>query len=66
MNFNLFSERMTTLPVFAYNAVKFPGVPPEYSIERGWGAALVLLLIVMLLNLIARAISYFFSPKGER
>ncbi len=66
VNYNLFGERMTTLPVFAYNAVKFPGVPPEASIDRGWGAALVLLLIVMLLNLVARLISYVFSPKGER
>lgn len=66
VNFNLFSERMTTLPVFTYFSVKFPGVPPEASIDRGWGAALVLIIIVMLLNLIARAVSYFFSPKGER
>ncbi|WP_229051998.1 phosphate ABC transporter permease PstA [Aeromicrobium sp. Leaf350] len=66
VNFNLFSERMTTLPVFTYFSVKFPGVPPEASIDRGWGAALVLIIIVMLLNLVARAVSYFFSPKGER
>ena len=66
VNFNLFSERMTTLPVFTYFSVKFPGVPPEASIDRGWGAALVLIIIVMVLNLIARAVSYFFSPKGER
>ncbi len=66
VNFNLFSDRMTTLPVFTYFSVKFPGVPPEASIDRGWGAALVLIIIVMLLNLVARAVSYFFSPKGER
>ena len=57
---------MATLPVFAFSAVSNPGVPPEPSIDRAWGAALVLLLIVMLLNLIARLVSYFFSPKGER
>ena len=66
VNFNLFKERMATLPVFAYNAVKEPGVPPGPSIDRAWGAALVLLIIVMLLNLIARLVSYYFSPKGER
>ncbi len=66
VNFNLFKERMATLPVFAYNAVSDPGVPPGPSIDRAWGAALVLLLIVMLLNLIARLVSYYFSPKGER
>ncbi|MEO6473279.1 MAG: phosphate ABC transporter permease PstA [Aeromicrobium sp.] len=66
VNFDLFKERMATLPVFAYNAVSDPGVPPGPSIDRAWGAALVLLLIVMLLNLVARLVSYYFSPKGER
>lgn len=66
VNFNLFKDRMATLPVFAYSSISSPGVPPEPSIDRAWGAALVLLLIVMLLNLIARLVSYFFSPKGER
>jgi len=66
VNFDLFKDRMATLPVFAFSSVSNPGVPPEPSIDRAWGAALVLLLIVMLLNLIARLVSYFFSPKGER
>ncbi|QGG40351.1 phosphate ABC transporter permease PstA [Aeromicrobium yanjiei] len=66
VNFNLFEGRMATLPVFAYQSVRSPGIPPEFSIDRAWGAALTLLLIVMLLNLIARLVSYFFSPKGER
>ena len=66
VNFNLFDGRMATLPVFAYTSQRNPGIPPEFSIERAWGAALVLLLIVMLLNLGARLVSYFFSPKGER
>jgi phosphate transport system permease protein len=66
VNFNLFNGRMATLPVFAYSSVRNPGIPPGPSLDRAWGAALVLLLIVMLLNLIARLVSYFFSPKGER
>ena len=66
VNFNLFSDRMATLPVFAYSAVTSPGVPPGPSIDRAWGSALVLLIIVMLLNLVARLVSHFFSPKGER
>ena len=57
VNFNLFDDRMATLPVFAYSAVTSPGVPPGPSIDRAWGAALVLLLIVMLLNLVARLVS---------
>ncbi|WP_293783445.1 phosphate ABC transporter permease PstA [uncultured Aeromicrobium sp.] len=66
VNFNLFDGRMATLPVFTYFSIITPGVPPEPSIERAWGAALVLLIIVMLLNFVARLVSYFFSPKGER
>lgn len=66
MNFNLFDGRMMTLPVFAYNSIANPGFPAQPSIDRGWGAALTLLIIVMLLNLIARLVSHFFSPKGER
>lgn len=66
VNFNLFDGRMATLPVFAYASQRNPGIPPEFSIDRAWGAALTLLLIVMLLNLVARLVSHFFSPKGER
>jgi phosphate transport system permease protein len=66
VNFNLFNDRMATLPVFAYSAVSSPGVPPQPSIDRAWGAALVLLIIVMLLNLIARTVSALFSPKPDR
>ncbi|KAA1395208.1 phosphate ABC transporter permease PstA [Aeromicrobium ginsengisoli] len=66
VNFNLFDGRMASLPVFAFASQRNPGIPPEFSIDRAWGAALVLLIIVMLLNLIARLVSYFFSPKGER
>jgi phosphate transport system permease protein len=66
VNFNPFDGRMASLPVFAYASQRNPGIPPEFSIDRAWGAALTLLVIVMLLNLIARLVSYFFSPKGER
>jgi len=66
VNFNLFDGRMATLPVFTYSSIMQPGVPPGPSIERAWGAALVLLIIVMLLNLVARLVSHFFSPQGER
>ena len=65
VNFDLFNDRMATLPVFAYSAVTSPGVPPGPSIDRAWGSALVLLIIVMLLNLVARLVSHFYSPKGE-
>lgn len=64
-NVNPFSGRMMTLPVYIYSQYKTPGFPVEFSIERAWGAALVLTVIVMLLNLVARLISYYFSPKTK-
>jgi phosphate transport system permease protein len=64
-NFNLFDGRMMTLPVFIYNQYKNPGFPPEFGVERAWGAALVLTVIVMALNLVARLVSYYFSPKAK-
>ncbi|TXJ05203.1 MAG: phosphate ABC transporter permease PstA [Aeromicrobium sp.] len=66
VNTNPLEGRMATLPVFAYSAMMNPGVPPEPSIARAWGAALTLLIIVMALNLIARLISAFFSPSKGR
>jgi phosphate transport system permease protein len=65
-NFNLSDGRMATLPVFTYSSIMSPGVPPEPSIARAWGAALVLMLIVMVLNLVARLVTHFFSPKDKR
>ncbi len=66
VNFNAFSERMATLPVFIFYSYTQPGVPPQYGQDRAWGAALVLISIVMILNLVARWISTFFSPKSGR
>ncbi len=66
VNFNVFSERMATLPVFIYYSFTQPGVPSEFGQDRAWGAALVLIAIVMTLNFSARAISSFFSPKTGR
>jgi phosphate transport system permease protein len=63
MNHNLFDGRIATLPVFAYYSYTQPGFPPEAGQERAWAAALVLITIVMLLNLVARVISRLFAPK---
>jgi phosphate transport system permease protein len=65
-NLNPFSDRMMTLPVFIYTSFRNPGIPPEPSYARAWGAALVLVVIIMLLNLAARLISYLFSPKTRQ
>ena len=66
MNYNLFDGRMMTLPVFAYSSYMNQGIPASAYIERAWGAALVLIVIVMLLNLIARVVAKVFSPKLGR
>lgn len=67
-NLNLFDGRMTTLPVLIYTQNANPGfaetpggTPP--GVEIAWGAALVLIVIVMLLNLVARIIGKIFAPK---
>jgi phosphate transport system permease protein len=64
MNYNPFSERMMTLPVFVYTSYANQGVDAAAYIDRAWAGALTLMIIVMLLNLIARVISKYFSPKG--
>ncbi len=66
LNLNLFGDRMMTLPVFIYYSYMQPGVPPEFGQARAWGAALVLIVIVMALNLLARAIGRYFAPKTGR
>jgi phosphate transport system permease protein len=66
VNFDLFAERMMTLPVYIYYSYTQPGVPPQFGQERAWGAALVLIAIVMLLNLLARALGKALAPKTGR
>jgi phosphate transport system permease protein len=66
LNRNLFDERMMTLPVFIYYSYTQPGVPAEFGQQRAWGAALVLIVIVMALNLVARAVGRRYAPKKSR
>lgn len=63
LNTNLFHGQMMTLPVFAYNQYMNQGTNPDASIARAWAAALTLILIVMILNLLARFIAKVFAPK---
>lgn len=68
INNNVFSGWMASLPTFIYTQILNPTSPsnPEPSAQRAWGAALVLIILVMLLNLIARLIARFFAPKAGR
>ena len=65
-NLNPVDGRMATLPVFAYYQLTQPGVPPEFAIDRAWTAALILIVLVMGLNVVARLISRFFAPTTGR
>ncbi len=65
-NFNPFDGRMMTLPVFIFSSISEQGLYREESTARAWGAALVLIIIVMSLNLLARFIGAKFAPKTGR
>ena len=54
INANPFEGRMQNLAVYAFNEYKNPGVDKQAAFDRAWAAALTLILIVMVLNLVAR------------
>ncbi|MBU6265445.1 MAG: phosphate ABC transporter permease PstA, partial [Actinomycetales bacterium] len=66
MNYDLFNDRMTTLPVFVYTQYANPGRDAQAYLDRAWTGALVLILIVMALNIIARILAKALAPKGQR
>jgi phosphate transport system permease protein len=66
MNYNLFDQRMMTLPVFVYTQLTQPGTNVQAFFDRAWTGALVLILIVLLLNIVARIVARFFAPKLSR
>jgi len=56
LNTDPFSGRMQNLAVYAYNEYRSPGVMKQASYDRAWAAALTLIAIVMILNVIARLV----------
>jgi len=56
MNYNLFSGRMMSLPVYIYSQWQNKGIPPDAYNARAWTAALVLVVFVLLLQVVARLI----------
>src|SRR5690625_4722335 len=60
MNYNLFSERMMSLPVYVYTQYAAQGADPAPFLDRAWTGALTLMLIVVALNLSARMLGRFF------
>ena len=72
INFDLFSGRMMTLPVFIYDqyhqgparcAPHATNCLVSINLDRAWAAALTLLLIVVILNLLGRLVTRLFAPK---
>lgn len=61
LEWNPLNTNMGSLPTMVMNAADVAGTYP--AAERGWGAALTLILIVMGLNLVARAVG---TPKKSR
>ncbi|WP_425955993.1 phosphate ABC transporter permease PstA [Xylanimonas sp. McL0601] len=72
INFNPFEGRMMTLPVFIYTQYRVGLVPcsptdlacvPDINFMRAWAAALTLIIIVVILNLLGRLVTRLFAPK---
>lgn len=61
-NMNLFDGAMTTLPVLIYGQ-NLRG--DEAAEAIAWGAAFVLIVIVMVLNLVARIFGKIFAPRTK-
>lgn len=66
VNYDLFNDRMMSLPVFVYTQYSNQGANQSDFLNRAWAGALTLILIVMLLNLLARLIARIFAPKLSR
>lgn len=78
MNGNPFNGPMATLPTYIYAQFHTPEAPPRLplgvshvvpvsaSVGRYWAAALTLIIVVMILNLVARIIGKIFAPKTGR
>lgn len=74
-NFNLFDGQMTTLPVYVYQeysklSANCPANAPSSCVTtipmwRAWAAALALIVVVLLLNIIGRVVARVFSVKAK-
>ncbi|RFD79813.1 phosphate ABC transporter substrate-binding protein [Gardnerella vaginalis] len=74
-NFNLFDGQMTTLPVYVYQeysklSANCPANAPASCVtsipmERAWAAALALIVVVLLLNIIGRVVARIFAVKAK-
>ncbi|MFJ1750871.1 phosphate ABC transporter permease PstA [Streptomyces sp. NPDC088116] len=63
INSNPFEGAQSSLPFYIYEQYKVGEVA---AVDRAWGAALVLIAFVMILNLVARGIARWKAPKTGR
>jgi phosphate transport system permease protein len=63
INPNPFSGPQGSLPLFVYDEASQPYTS---SVDRAWAGALVLIVIVMVLNLIARLLAWWRAPGRDR
>ncbi|RZS90797.1 phosphate ABC transporter membrane protein 2 (PhoT family) [Motilibacter rhizosphaerae] len=62
INTNPFNGAQMSLPLYIYTLATQPG---KFYNPRAWAAALTLVLIVLLLNLVARTIAWWRAPKAR-
>ncbi|WP_167097617.1 phosphate ABC transporter permease PstA [Mycobacterium sp. DL592] len=63
MNFDMFNGFMGSLPGMMYDQTSAGAGANPVPTDRLWGAALTLVILIAVLNIGARFISKFFSPK---
>ena len=63
MNFDMFNGFMGSLPGMMYDQTSAGAGANPVPTDRLWGAALTLVLLIAVLNIGARFVSKFFSPK---
>jgi phosphate transport system permease protein len=63
INPNAFNGPQEALPLFIFQQA---GKPNQPAIDRAWTAALTLILIIMLLNLVARLLAWWRAPAKSR
>jgi phosphate transport system permease protein len=62
INNNPFKDPQMALPLFIWDQA---GRPNDTAIARAWAAALTLIVIIMLLNLVARLIAWWRKPVAQ-
>jgi phosphate transport system permease protein len=61
LNADPFFGAQASLPLFVFNEA---GLPNEAAINRAWAAALILILIILILNILARVIARFAGVRS--